>query len=361
MSCFEISSTHIDALLTAGLAYQRYGALRWLWPELSPEDQEAAYEQGEPWGPEAAKLTQQRRHELTRETAGRIGAMLMTENRLSVNHRYDENEIEAPYVFDSLPGQVDPVVVLKAIDCYEYQTCEHPEWHKSEAYAFCQALRDKMIHHLPGYDEADAWEISSRNVFQPHVDAQKTKQPVVRDVEPEPEEPAIDKYSGKSIRAALKAELGYNTRQVSVRLDHYSLGHSVYFTIRDPNVDYEAVKRFAEGRVESVSRCEYSGEILGGGNTYTHVEIADKVATAWAAPYVHAILKAERKSREASKGCGTALEGREGLWLFRDDHGYRVHVYDDKTQKRTFESGTEGPSLVRLATEIHLLLEKRDN
>ena len=48
-------------------------------------------------------------------------------------------------------GTFDPVKILAAINCYEYQACEHPEWKTSEARDFCEALRDRMIRMLPGY------------------------------------------------------------------------------------------------------------------------------------------------------------------------------------------------------------------
>ena len=109
-----------------------------------------------------------RRRELTPETANQVGAMLAAENRRSVDHRYNETEMEDFYTFTRYPGScdsvtpgtpgLDPVQVLKAIACYEYQSCEHPEWETSEAHEFCQAVRHATIDRLPGY-EAAAWEI----------------------------------------------------------------------------------------------------------------------------------------------------------------------------------------------------------
>jgi hypothetical protein len=55
-------------------------------------------------------------------------------------------------------------VVLKAIDCYRYQSCEHPGWASSEAQQFCLALQALAINHLPGYDQAP-WDITDPNVF----------------------------------------------------------------------------------------------------------------------------------------------------------------------------------------------------
>jgi len=166
MSAYVVDKTHVDVLVTAGLSGPRsYGPLSWMWPALTPEDERDAYQAGEPWGPRAIELAQERRRELTDDTAGRVGAMLWAENRRSVNHRYAEDEWEEPYTFRRLPGQVDPVLVLKAINCYEYQSCEHPEWMRSEAHEFCQVLRDKMVRQLPGYDDAPGWDVSDPQVF----------------------------------------------------------------------------------------------------------------------------------------------------------------------------------------------------
>ena len=157
MSAFMVCDTHIDALITAGLEMVGSHTLRWMAPAEVPA--EGTHQRGEPWGPTAIEEYQRRKRELTRETAGRVGAMLLAENALSVQHRYDSDEPEEPYLCTRFSRPLTPVQVLKAIDCFEYQSCEHPEWKDSEAHAFCQALRGAMIDRLPGYDEAD-WEIT---------------------------------------------------------------------------------------------------------------------------------------------------------------------------------------------------------
>jgi hypothetical protein len=91
--------------------------------------------------------------------------MLWAENRRSVNHRYAEQEWEEPYVFTELRHHsIDPVMVLKAVACYEYQSCETPGWEKSEAHAFCQSLKERCIRRLPGFDDAP-WEIGDPDIF----------------------------------------------------------------------------------------------------------------------------------------------------------------------------------------------------
>jgi hypothetical protein len=161
-----VEDEHIHLLVNAGLSYGTGGSrLRWQVRELTVEEQNRVYSKGEPWGPEAHMMYGRVVRHLTQENAGYVGAMLLAENRRSVDHRYDEEEWEQPYLFKRLPGVPNPVAVLKALGGFEYQACEHPEWEKSEAYNFCDALRRKAISKLPGYDEDDHWGVSSGNVL----------------------------------------------------------------------------------------------------------------------------------------------------------------------------------------------------
>lgn len=159
MSAFEVSDTHIDALVSAALRADSYGPMSWYHDAKDeiPRTQPGEMLPGHEDYLSALKRTQR---EVTRDNAGTWGAALLAENRRSVNHRYNEDEFEAPYEFSEIRGHLDPVAILKAISCYEYQSCEHPGWEASEAHSFCEALRGRMIKWLPGYSEA-AWEITS--------------------------------------------------------------------------------------------------------------------------------------------------------------------------------------------------------
>jgi hypothetical protein len=92
-----------------------------------------------------------------------LGQMLLDECLRSVWYRYEDDTL------DTLPGyhdtedrsaythhdmHVTAIATLKSIDCYEYQSCEHPEWPESCAKAFCDALRRAITHDIPGYDDA---------------------------------------------------------------------------------------------------------------------------------------------------------------------------------------------------------------
>lgn len=93
-----------------------------------------------------------------------FGQMLWNENKKSVGYRYNEDALGSglarlywePYRHQMSLGRVEPVQVLKAISCYEYQTCEHPEWDKwPEARWAVQWIKEGAIRALPGYEEAE--------------------------------------------------------------------------------------------------------------------------------------------------------------------------------------------------------------
>lgn len=140
MSAFLVGEDHVNYLINAALAFNRGGHMHWY--SLDGE---------------ARKLGELR----TGDEANciEVGAMLWRENCASINARYGETK-EAPDFRFKLTSwaRVTPVQVLKAIRCYEYQSCEHRGWHASSAHAFCEALRQSAISRLAGYSEA-AWEV----------------------------------------------------------------------------------------------------------------------------------------------------------------------------------------------------------
>jgi len=164
MSAYIQGKEHIDALLRVGLEGPTG---RDVWHSLS-------------W------WTGEERHELTRENVDAIGAVLTAENARSVQYRYPDDGMDTlagptdnGFVTDALlgryayqsgygtgpvfigqgPRHLSAVEALKAINGYEYQSCEHPAWETSGAKAFCEALRRAVEVCLPGYEEADTWSI----------------------------------------------------------------------------------------------------------------------------------------------------------------------------------------------------------
>lgn len=154
MSAFIVSKSHIDCLITAGLLFPKRTGER----TLQWSTRRGAWKT------------------LTLDNASEVGAMLWEENRRSVNTLYQGRHGSG----DPLPAYVyeptekpDPVVLLKSLQCYEYQSCEHEKrsrgkdgkfraaWERSEARAFCEQLRAYAINNLPGYDDAP-WGIEDR-------------------------------------------------------------------------------------------------------------------------------------------------------------------------------------------------------
>lgn len=159
MSAYVVTEAHIHALVQAGLeANRRYRSSSFRWTTPNPAAQ---------FGFDV--------HELRIDNADEVGQMLWRENVASVRYRYPDDGPEElpgpngfnaeadPYIYRYRPlcEPLTPVETLKAIDCYEYQTCEHPDWRDpaNVAAAFCRALQDAAIGALPGYDEAP-WEIA---------------------------------------------------------------------------------------------------------------------------------------------------------------------------------------------------------
>ena len=104
------------------------------------------------------------------EDADYLGGMLMATCRASVAYRYDESpdaDLPGPQLtpddeYDhSLfrPTRTRSVAeIAKAVDGYEYQSCERPDLEHSEAAHFCGSLRKSLLKGLPGYEDAD-WVI----------------------------------------------------------------------------------------------------------------------------------------------------------------------------------------------------------
>ena len=83
-------------------------------------------------------------------------ARVLVVDDLLPNIKLLEARLTAEY-FDVLTSTNGPEAIeaCKAIDCYEYQSCEHPGWRDSGAKAFCERLRSALIGAMHGYEEAE--------------------------------------------------------------------------------------------------------------------------------------------------------------------------------------------------------------
>ena len=112
-------------------------------------------------------------------TPSTLGQILVNENVTSVGYRYstpgrtvyygaeaaaemeDDDMLPGPcdryyigpYVYADPRRDLTPGEVFQAIDCLDYQSCEHPGWRKSEAFAFLTSLRKAYCDRV-AYDES---------------------------------------------------------------------------------------------------------------------------------------------------------------------------------------------------------------
>lgn len=113
-----------------------------------------------------------------------LGQRLLDTNLDSIHARYPdtiddpehtpgpcEQYWEQPYVFEPIDTgrqvysiaaglriAVEPIdataAVAHQIGHYEYQACEHAEWRESDGFAFCEAMRARLLDKLPGAESA---------------------------------------------------------------------------------------------------------------------------------------------------------------------------------------------------------------
>jgi len=90
-----------------------------------------------------------------------VAAFLFEENCRSVDYRYGEVN-PRDYRYENRPGarELSPVQILKACNCLEYQSCEHPDWEDSRARACLASIRAQAVRMLPGYEDAD-WTLDA--------------------------------------------------------------------------------------------------------------------------------------------------------------------------------------------------------
>ena len=159
MSAFICNPTHIKTL--AIFAAQRASCGR----NVRPEYLKAIAEKQ---GIELNTAAMQSGRET--ELASLYANILYQENIRSVQTRYGSTDLE------NLPGLIgkpatlvvtprelmqapmDPVKILKACDCLDYQSCETEDYNETLAAHLIFAIRKAAIHNLPGYQNAP-WEI----------------------------------------------------------------------------------------------------------------------------------------------------------------------------------------------------------
>lgn len=170
MSAWVPSKIHFDLLIRAALHARPHSPFRWWrvdeagkyasWREL---DQQAQGIEDE--GPHPPEY-------MVQCSPSAAGQVLVSECIASVSHRYPDEDSDAgelpgpndayymaPYVYSDPSYTLTPGEVFQAVDCLDYQSCEHPGWETSEAYAFLRSLRQAYCERVEGYDTAPwGWE-----------------------------------------------------------------------------------------------------------------------------------------------------------------------------------------------------------
>jgi hypothetical protein len=171
MSAWIVDKAHIDLLVRVALDSGR-DPLRW-W-QVDEEGKYAGWRELDELG---KGLDDEARAASGVYTPDELGAMLWTENVCSVSYRYpsDSPASRPGPLSDDIDGEaisyqyvnpgytMTPGEAFRAIDCLDYQSCEHPGWRTSEAFAFLQALRERLCTQVDGYGSAP-WGWSSSDL-----------------------------------------------------------------------------------------------------------------------------------------------------------------------------------------------------
>lgn len=171
----------------------------------------------------------------------------------------------------------------------------------------------------------------------------------------------------KEIRQQLKNELGFNAKQVSVRVQRHG---TITFTIRDTQITFEDVLRVREfaKQFESIRRCEITHEILSGGNTFVYVETTDEVDDALTAALRPLIAHALRVKQVESYG--TKIEGLDDCVLWKSDYytcsvsvegtsGFGLQCYCDTNNERNFNSAVKSMAISVLEQRARVEADKQ--
>lgn len=127
------------------------------------------------------------------------------------------------------------------------------------------------------------------------------------------------------IRHTLKSEHGWNSRHVSVKARYYSMGSSIDVRIKDASVALDVVEAIAN-KAERIDRCEYSGEILSGGNRYVHVSYDADVLQAMGKAYEPAVEAASAELKTLPANRLVTIEGVPFM-IGTTGNGYGLSVW----------------------------------
>jgi hypothetical protein len=153
---YILGKIHIDLLVTAAIDY--------LPADTRPDPDTLGRRL---WAANLATVAARYPHDVSGERPGPVD--------------FRDEHVDA-YVWKPVPGDLDPVTVIKAIDCYRNQSCGYADWLDGEQQALCSRLHDTILTalgrkpgrasrpYLVGYDAAP-WEFTNRQHFVPQAAA----------------------------------------------------------------------------------------------------------------------------------------------------------------------------------------------
>jgi len=78
------------------------------------------------------------------ETKEELFSILHLENERSLAYRYGSNISDDHSGYARLEFEPRLEDIFIQVRCYDYQSCEHPEWPNSKAWAICRAIETKI-------------------------------------------------------------------------------------------------------------------------------------------------------------------------------------------------------------------------
>lgn len=148
------------------------------------------------------------------------------------------------------------------------------------------------------------------------------------------------------VRALFKKQ-GWSPRQIGVRADYFSLGSALRITLKDGSIPIHKVKEIAQGK-EHIRRCEFSGEILGGGNRYVDIHMTDAAEEVKRRRYIEAV---ERAIVVLGPEPGNSLQPIiKGYYVGHGVNGYGFALWGESSHIQAFN--TAGGLALGLAVEI---------
>lgn len=173
------------------------------------------------------------------------------------------------------------------------------------------------------------------------------------------------KEAAARLRAALKAE-GYNARDVSIRVESYSMGSTIHATIRSAAVPEGTVREILES-AERISRCEITHEILSGGNRFVELHHTPEVQAILARRHIDALGDALlRLERDVHTNALEPIAGTDppALLGWENGPGLRsVVVWTDQGRQQAYYLPREEPQrssgLQDLAFYLARLLDRK--